>query len=137
MDFSHCSWGEEKETRSLLLVATRKPISRAFFVTIKTAPAAASWSAGSCSVWWASSSLNCRSSRFLISVATLDNSSSSADTWTFPFARPFTGLLPVCFSLLRRLTVLVRSCLSHLGSKLLPAVTNGKAPPAGEGFEHF
>lgn len=66
-----------------------------------------------------SSSLpSCRCSWFLFFVSVLDNSSRSEDTWTSPFNRSFPSLLLVCFYLLRRLSVLLRLCLSHLGSKL-------------------
>lgn len=61
--------------------------------------------------------LNCRCFWFLF-VATLDNSSRSEDTWTCAFNRSFPSLLLICFYLLRRLSVLLRLCLSHLGSKL-------------------
>lgn len=61
---------------------------------------------------------NCRCSWFLFFVSALGNSSRSEDTWTSPFNRSFPSLLLVCFYLLRRLSVLLRLCLSHLGSKL-------------------
>lgn len=59
-----------------------------------------------------------QSSWFLFFVSALGNSSRSEDTWTSPFNRSFPSLLLVCFYLLRRLSVLLRLCLSHLGSKL-------------------
>lgn len=61
---------------------------------------------------------NCRCFWFLFFVSALDNSSRSEDTWTSPFNRSFPSLLLVCFYLLRRFSVLLRLCLSHLGSKL-------------------
>lgn len=122
IDFHCCSWGEEEMRKS-----RGKKIVQSYSCcnTKKTSKTSAELLLSPPGqhllqlfpVLCSSSFPNCRCSWFLF-VSVLDNSSRSEDTWTSPINRSFPSLLLVCFYLLRRLSVLLRLCLSHLGSKL-------------------